>query len=119
MTCNVLNSKGRHLRLETGAYWFEDPLVVLVRDSLSKRKVTSIALSFSTSHVLMWEYIIVVKDEAQLWISTYPQISGAREKFSVFMKAHGQDTVRRVKCFFDPVPVVNVNVDIKHALMIS
>ena len=48
------------------------------------------------------------------------ELSGSGEKFAVvFVERDSHDAVRLVKCEFDTISVVDVNVDVEHSGMVS
>ena len=49
---------------------------------------------------------------------THLHVAGAREVFSEFVEGGSHDTVRGVEGLLDAITVVNVNVNVKHALVV-
>lgn len=50
---------------------------------------------------------------------TYTQLTSPREVFSVLVEADSHDPIGRIKCLFNTVSMVDVNVDVEHAVVIS
>lgn len=49
---------------------------------------------------------------------TYSEVSGTREILSVFVEGHSHDAVSCVEGFLNSITMMNVNVDVKHSLMV-
>jgi hypothetical protein len=49
----------------------------------------------------------------------YLNVTSAREIFTEFVERDSHDSVGRVESFFDTVSVVNINVDVQNALVVS
>jgi hypothetical protein len=49
----------------------------------------------------------------------YPNISGSRKEFAVFVEADRHDAVRGVECFFNTISMMDVNVDVQNSRMVS
>ena len=50
---------------------------------------------------------------------TYPELSSSGEIFAIFMETDGHHPVSSIKSFFYPVTMMYIDVDVKHAIMIS
>lgn len=50
---------------------------------------------------------------------TYSEVSGTREILSIFVEGHSHDTVSCVEGFLNSITVMNVNINVKHSLMVS
>jgi len=50
---------------------------------------------------------------------TYPELSGSGEIFTVFMETDGHHPVSGIECFFYSITMMYIDVDVKHAIMIS
>ena len=74
---------------------------------------------FSTLEIELW-LRNTFKDQCYFRIffkiGTDPEISCAREVFSVLVERGRHDAVRRVERFLDAVAVVDVDIDVQHAL---
>ena len=51
--------------------------------------------------------------------TSYPEVASTGEVLAVLVEGHGHDAVSRVDRLLDAVAVVNVNIDVQHALVIS
>ena len=51
--------------------------------------------------------------------TSYPEVASTGEVLAVLVEGHGHDAVSRVEGLLNAVAVVNVNVDVQHALVIS
>ncbi len=50
--------------------------------------------------------------------STHPEVSSTREVLPVLVEGDGHDAVRRVERLLDAVPVVNIDIDVQHPLVV-
>ena len=50
---------------------------------------------------------------------TYPQFTGSREVFAVFVETDGHDTISGIESFFHSIAVVHINVNIEYPLVIA
>lgn len=51
-------------------------------------------------------------------METHPQVAGAGKVLPVLVKGHGHDAVRGVEGLLHSVAVMDVNVDVEHALVV-
>lgn len=60
------------------------------------------------------------KKKQILWefCESHPQVPSSWEIFSIFVEGHGHDPVCGVKSFLHPIPVVDVDVNVQHSLVV-
>jgi hypothetical protein len=85
-----------HHRLDDG---LEDGLVRVVRDAITEREIDSVVLSNTDADI--------------------PKFAGAWKVLSVLVERAGHDTVGGVEGLLDTISVVNVDVDVQNALLVS
>jgi effector-binding domain-containing protein len=97
---------------------FEDAFIISICDTIPQWKVQRIAFSFPDTSILDVERLSDVRYQT-IHSFTYPQFTSTREILSVFVKANGHYSVGGVKCFFNTVAVMDVDVDIEDTLVVS
>ena len=75
----------------------EDRVVCGVIDAIPKGKVDGIVLAVSNTNIA--------------------ELAGAREVFAILMERHCHDTIGRVEGLFHAIAVVDIDVDVKNALL--
>ena len=100
-------------------YGFEDCSIVLVGDAISERKIQRMPSAFTKSNVLNTKQLSHTLRPSSRSHHTHPNFTSSREIFSVLVEADGHYTVSCVKRFLHSVSVMHIDVDVKHALMIS
>lgn len=52
-------------------------------------------------------------------VVAYSKLTGTREEFTILVKAAGHDSIGGIKGLLDPVSMMNIDIDIQDALVIS
>jgi hypothetical protein len=96
-------------------YGLKYRFVVVITDPIPQGKVKGIIFSFHDTNVLLGcKHNVPLKLE-----KTYPELSSSGEIFAILMETDSHHPVSGIESFFYSVTMMYIDVDVKHAIMIS
>ena len=98
-----------HGQIDDETHRFEDALVVLVIDSISKREIKRVKFPFADANVLRSS----LRGDPRPWFcgeQTNPELPSTGKVLPVFVETDRHYTICCVECLFNTVSMMNINI---------